>query len=374
MFRSRITDIMTCQDKYPFFSLATLLLGISGLYSGMVRLRQRLYARRALASLGLPCPVISVGNLTVGGTGKTPLVIHLAELINMLGYRPTILSRGYKGLSEKGGTVVSDGHSLLCDARQGGDEPYLMATLLPTVPVVVGRDRYAAGMDAIKRFKPDVILLDDGYQHLRLRRDLNLLLLDAQNPFGNTHLLPRGTLREPAASLARADAVVLTRSQRICAESYSQFLHLIQPRPLFASTHQSVARMDLEAGQPIESLQRQNLASVDLKGKRVFAFAGLGRNDSFFDTIVHMGACLQGTMGFDDHHPYSSCDLDRIVRLAHQSGANCLVTTDKDFVRLPQCARVPLELIVMGVAMDFGVEQGKWRDYIGRKIQGLIER
>ena len=212
MLRARVTDIMTRGGHYPFFSLATLLWGISVLYGGLTHLRRRLYTRGRLKSHRLPCPVISVGNLTLGGTGKTPLVIHLAEKIQGMGYRPVILSRGYKGLAEKGGAVVSDGRNLLCDARQAGDEPYLMAILLPTVPVVVGRHRYRAGMDAIRRFQPDIILLDDGFQHLQLKRDLNLLLLDAQNPFGNRYLFPRGTLREPEVSLLGADAVVLTRS------------------------------------------------------------------------------------------------------------------------------------------------------------------
>lgn len=374
MLRTRVLDIMTRRDKHPFFSLATLLSGVSVLYGGMVRLRRQLYSRGTLTSRELPCPVISVGNLTLGGTGKTPMVIHLAELILVLGYRPAIISRGYKGLAEKSGAVVSDGHSLLCDALKAGDEPYLMATLLPTVPVVVGRDRYSAGLDAIRRFEPDVILLDDGFQHLRLKRDLNLLLLDAQDPFGNTHLLPRGILREPVACLKSADAVIMTRSPQRCAERCPPSVHWDQRRPVFASTHQSMIRMVLGAQQPIKSLHRHDDTTTELEGKRVYAFAGLGRNNAFFDAIKHWRVCLLGTMDFDDHHIYSHGDLHRIGRAALRAGATCLMTTDKDFVRLPQNARLPFELIVMGVTLTFGKQQPKWRDYIDREIKGLIGR
>jgi len=365
---------MTHRDKHPFFSLATLLLAVSVLYGVMVRLRRLLYSRGTLKSRELPCPVISVGNLTVGGTGKTPLVIHLAELILLLGYRPAIISRGYKGLAEKRGAVVSDGHSLLCNARIAGDEPYLMATLLPTVPVVVGRDRYSAGLDAVRRFGPDVILLDDGFQHLRLKRDLNLLLLDAQNPFGNTHLLPRGTLREPVNCLQCADAIIMTRSPRNFAERCPPSVHRDRHRPVFASSHQSMVRMVLGAQQPIESLHRHGDIDTDLKGKRAFAFAGLGRNHAFFNSLAHWPVRLLGTMGFDDHHIYSRVDLHRICRAALRAGATCLMTTDKDFVRLPQNARLPIELIVLGVTLTFGKQQPKWRDYFGRQVKGLIGR
>ncbi len=374
MLRTRVLDIMTRRDKHPFFSLATLLLGVSVVYGGMVRLRRHLYSRGILTTRELPCPVISVGNLALGGTGKTPMVIYLAELVLALGYRPAIISRGYRGLAEKSGTVVSDGHSLLCDARKAGDEPYLMATLLPTVPVVVGRDRYSAGLDTIRRFEPDVILLDDGFQHLRLKRDLNLLLLDAQNPFGNTYLFPRGTLREPVTCLNSADAVIVTRSPQRLAEHCPPSVHRNQRRPVFASNHQSMVRMVLGAQDPIRSLHRHDDTDTDLKGQLAFAFAGLGRNSAFFNALSHWPVRLLGTMDFDDHHLYSHGDLDRIGRAAVRAGATCLMTTDKDYVRLPQNARLPLDLIVMGVTLAFGKQQSKWRDYIGRELNGLIGR
>ena len=374
MLRSRVTEIMTRADTYPLCSLATLLWWISLLYGGLVRLRRRLYARGTLTSYRLPCPVISVGNLTIGGTGKTPMTIHLVEAILKLGYRPAILSRGYKGLGEKGGAVVSDGHCLFCSARQAGDEPYLMAALLPSVPVVVGRNRYRIGLEAIQRFRPDLIVLDDAYQHLQLKRDLNLLLLDAQHPFGNNHLLPRGTLREPPAFLQSADAVVLTRSGQVPPENRESLIRWAAPRPVFASDHQPVIRMVLKAGQPAGALQTGPEGGLDLKNSRVFAFAGLGRNDAFFNSLGRLGTGVQGTMGFADHHCYADSDLRQVIQLAPQTGATCLITTDKDFVRLPPGTRLPLDLIVMGVRMNFGKQQMAWWGYIARMIKSLVEK
>jgi tetraacyldisaccharide 4'-kinase len=369
MLSARLTAIMHRSDPYPFCSLATPLQWISLLYGGLVRLRRRLYARGTLNSYRLPCTVISVGNLTVGGTGKTPMAIHLAETILSLGYRPVILSRGYKGQGERDGAVVSDGRHLQCGARQAGDEPYLMAVLLPTVPVVVGSNRYRSGMYAVRRFKPDVIVLDDAYQHLRLKRDLNLLLLDARRPFGNGHLLPRGPLREPAASLLNADAVVLTRSGQSSLESLGPLIRRAHPRPVFVSDHQPVLRTVLDAGRPIGDLPAGPPTTPSLNDKRLFAFAGLGRNDAFFHSVEELGGKLQGAMGFDDHFPYTAGDLQRVVRTARGSGASSLVTTDKDFVRLPPSTRLPLELIVMGVQVNFGKQATRWGKYITRTIK-----
>jgi tetraacyldisaccharide 4'-kinase len=374
MLKARITEIMTRREPYPFCSLATFLGWISVLYGGLVRFRRRLYARGTLTSYRLPCPVISVGNLTVGGTGKTPMAVHLVEAILKLGYRPVILSRGYKGLGEKGGAVVSDGHRLFCSARQAGDEPYLMAALLPSVPVVVGRNRYRIGLDAVQKFKPDLVVLDDAYQHLQLKRDLNLLLLDARHPFGNDHLLPRGTLREPAAFLHSADAVVLTRAGQVPLENRESLIRWASPRPVFASDHQPVVRMVLEAGQPAGALQAGPEEGLDLKDRRIFAFAGLGRNDAFFNSLGLLGASVQGTKGFADHYFYTDGDLRQIVQLAPQAGASCLITTDKDFVRLPPGTRLPFDLIVMGVRMNFGLQQMAWGGYIARTVKRLVEK
>ena len=373
MLKRRVTDIMTREDKYPLCSLATPLLGVSVLYGSITHLRRRLYARGTLKSHRLPCPVISVGNLTLGGTGKTPMVIHLAERVLELGYRPVILSRGYKGLAEKSGAVVSDGRNLLCDARQAGDEPCLMAALLSAVPVVVGKNRFRTGMDAVRRFQPDIVILDDGFQHLPLARDFNLLLLDAQMPYGNGYMLPRGTLRETEASLRDADAVVLTRSGQARNGGSGNVIRQARPRPVFSSDHQPVVRLVLDAGQPVTGAPSGLRNDYEIKGKQVFAFAGLGRNDAFFHAIEMLGGGVQDTLGFDDHHAFTQGDLHRIAKAAERAGATSLITTDKDFVRLPRGIRLPVELIVMGVVMDFGNRQMAWQSYIDRVVMDLIK-
>ena len=193
-------------------SLEGCLYLFSRLYGAGVSLRHRLYGAGFLKAGSLPCRVISVGNLAVGGTGKTPMTIYVAGLLKGLGYRVVVISRGYQGRKEKSGGIVSDGQTIQMGPQDAGDEPYLMALKLEGVPVLVGKDRFRIGMMAVREFVPDVLVLDDGFQHLKVHRDLDLLLLDASRPFGNGHLLPRGVLREPIDRLNRGDAIVLTRS------------------------------------------------------------------------------------------------------------------------------------------------------------------
>jgi tetraacyldisaccharide 4'-kinase len=375
MLRTKVAEIMTDRDRYPFFSLATLLFGGSVMYKMAMHLRQVLYRQGVLATYQLPCPVVAVGNLTVGGTGKTPMVIFLAELCRAVGYRPVILSRGYKSLSERSGAVVSDENAVLCDPRYAGDEPYLMAALLPGVPIVVGRDRLAVGRKAVARFRPDVILLDDAYQHVRLRRDLNILMMDAKYPFGNGYLLPRGRLREPAGSFRRADAVILTHADQADAQDYSALARQVGPKPVFACRHASIVRKVLRAGCPFDSgFGRAGDRALDFKRSGAFAFAGLGRNDAFFHAMQNCGVRLLGQMSFEDHHAYTRQDLGRISEAAAKSGAGLLVTSDKDFVRLPLDGQFSRDLVIMGVNLDFGRQAGEVQAYFSRRLQGLVER
>lgn len=365
-------EIMDSHSVYPFFSLATLLSGAASLYGGALRLRRRMYNKGALPSYQLPCPVVSVGNLTVGGTGKTPLVIFLARLINSSGCRVAIISRGYKGEAQNRGAIVYDGKSFLCDAGQSGDEPYLMASLLENVPVVVGKDRYAAGKMALKKFKPDVLLLDDAFQHLRLKRDLNLLLLDAHKPFGNTYVLPRGGLREPTTAFSDADAIIITRWDESSADC-RRFKDIIgRQRPVFRCMHRSVIRGTVPAHHPMLPLHRLDGAAVPLEALKVFCFAGLAGNQSFFDAVGQLGATIQSTMDFDDHHEYDSREILGIAESAVKAGAQCLITTDKDYVRLSADVRFPLPLIVMGVDLDFLEDDVKWQQFIKARIERMV--
>lgn len=356
--------------------LKYILLGLSALYRVIVRSRALLYAWGVMKAKRLPCLVISIGNIAAGGTGKTPFAIHLAAELNAMGYRVVILSRGYKGGYEKHGGIVSDGHSLLLAPHQAGDEPYLMASLLPGVPVVVGADRYTSGCLAMERFHPDLILLDDGFQHIQLYRDLNLLLLDARMPLGNGHLLPRGTLREPENTYERADALIFTRCQSDADLHKHQKPWFTRHRAHFYCGHRTVLRCMIPQG----CASSPKLLTADAVGKPgpdipspAFAFAGLARNDTFWAALTDMGIHLSGKMDFGDHHRYTQPDLDKIASEARKSASKCWITTDKDFVRLPEGSRFPKDLWILGVDIEFHQDQGAWQQYLNRWTAANVE-
>jgi tetraacyldisaccharide 4'-kinase len=372
MLRDRFMEIISSSRVYPFFSFATLLHGGSMIYGWAIQQRRKLFEQGRLRSHRLPCVVVSVGNLTVGGTGKTPMVVHLAKLIQSKGHRVVVISRGYKGLSQKKGTIVSDGDKVQCSARQAGDEPFLIAMLLKEIPVVVGKDRYAAGKIAVSRFKPDVLLLDDAFQHLQLKRDLNLLLLDARSPFGNSFLLPRGRLREPATALSKADAVILTRSDPNAHAHLLDMMDSVRHLPVFRSVHKSMIRGVVCAHETLPPLHKLSMDAPRLTGIKAFGFAGLANNQAFFDALDQLGANLLGTLGYEDHHAYSGEEIAHIARTAVAAGAQWLVTTDKDYVRLNNNLQLPLDLMVLGVDIEFIDDTAKWRQYISERIDYLV--
>ena len=356
VLREKAEAVISCTRKYPFFSLATLLHGLSWVFKGLVLTKNFLYRIGVLRSHELPCAVISIGNVTVGGTGKTPLSIYLARLVTELGYRVVVLSRGYRGQSEKLGAIVSDGQTILCNARQSGDEPFLMASLLKTVPVIVGSDRVKIGKMAVARFQPDVILLDDAFQHRRLKRDLDIVLLDDRAPFGNSFMLPRGPLRESVHALKRAHAIVLTRCAEPTSEGFRRVAGLAAPRPVFCAFHRSLLRGILPSGHLPKHrnlIMNNGSAAEAISGSSVYAFSGLARNETFWETISELAGNLSGHMGFADHHHYSHTDLQRIVAASNTLNCSFLVTTDKDFVRLPDTFRFPMPLVVLGIRIDF---------------------
>ncbi|MDH3568448.1 MAG: tetraacyldisaccharide 4'-kinase, partial [Desulfobacteraceae bacterium] len=268
--------------------LKLFLFSISIGYGWIVRLRETLYKKGLLQSKRLPCPVISIGNITVGGSGKTPMAIYVAELIKHLGYGVVIISRGYKGQAEKNGGVVCDGRKICMGPDTAGDEPFMVAQRLKTVPVIVGKDRLKAGRLAIREFKPDVLLLDDAFQHLKLHRDLDLVLLDSKDPLGNTYLFPRGTLRETASALSRGDAVILTRSDIEKPASLDQIKKHFPRKPIFNSSHIPYI-YKIVTENISQSRDRPTVSSkydFDIfKNKRAVAFSGIASNDDFRRTI-----------------------------------------------------------------------------------------
>jgi tetraacyldisaccharide 4'-kinase len=290
--------------------------------------RAAMYARGLLARRSLSCRVISVGNLTVGGTGKTPVVIALANLLKGRGRKVGVISRGY-GRQSKGKVFeVSDGIAIQDDWRDTGDEPNLIARRCPGVPVAVGADRLRVGRYLIDRFGVDTVLLDDGFQHLALERDLNILILDATDPFGNGYALPRGRLREPLSALGRATAVLVTRTRQAGSleELKTRVRAMVPALPILISDFAPSAVVSVRGSALLEP--------TILKGERVLAVSGIGNPDSFRRLLVGAGATVLDHCVFRDHHAYSAEDIRRIMQAGDRLGADRIVTTEKDAVKL----------------------------------------
>jgi tetraacyldisaccharide 4'-kinase len=307
--------------------LGPILLLVALIYSLTVRLRKVLYRLHVFKTWELPRRVVSVGNITLGGTGKTPTVIQVAKLLLNRHERPVVLSRGYGREKESNLLVVSDGSVTAVDARQGGDEPLLIASKLPGVPVVVGADRYRAGRLAIEKFQPDVLILDDGFQHVRLKRDLNIALLDGGDPFGNGRLFPAGILREPLSALDRADIVLITRADRAKdLEALKTVIRRNTGATIFTSRQVPVDLLDDLTGatRPLSIL----------RGAPVLAFSGIGRPESFFSLLRDLGAIVRAELSYSDHYRYEEADLAVIMRKATNEKLAMTITTEKDAVRL----------------------------------------
>ncbi|MBI1921514.1 MAG: tetraacyldisaccharide 4'-kinase [Geobacter sp.] len=289
-------------------------------YALALRFRAFCYRMGVFRSRTLDRPVISVGNITVGGTGKTPTTIMLAKLLMIRGKRVAVLSRGYRSKSGREARIVSDGRSFLLSPEEAGDEPYLMARSVPGLMVITGADRYGAGLLAQQRLKPDIFILDDGFQHLRLRRDLNILLLDCRTPFGNNRTLPAGFLREPVAASARADIVIHTRCQG------GNVPVRLPNMPSCRSMHVLTGASRMKDGAFI---------SFDaFAGKRGLAFTGIADPPAFFDALRKEGLALVATQSFCDHVAYGEEEIETLCRLRDAAAAEYLITTEKDAVKL----------------------------------------
>jgi tetraacyldisaccharide 4'-kinase len=291
----------------------------------------------------LPCRVVSVGNLTVGGTGKTPLVELVARRLQEEGRRVLVLSRGY-GRRGAGTLVVSDGQRVLLDAATGGDEPVLLARRLPGVPVVVGRDRGRAGAWAVERLGADVVLLDDGFQHHRVARDAEVVCLDARSPWGPGRLLPAGPLREPPSALARAHLIVLTAPE--AGGDFGPALAAVRRQAPAATVALAVYEpcgltRVVPGGLP-EAAGDGAPAWAALRDVPVLAFAGIAAPERFAATLVRGGLQVRAVVAFPDHHRYAAPDLAHLEREAGRLGARALVTTEKDAVRLPRPVALPV--------------------------------
>jgi tetraacyldisaccharide 4'-kinase len=330
----------------PRCSLTAVAGAMAWFYGLGAGLRRSLYSRGLLRTKKLPAPVVSVGNLTVGGTGKTPVVACLARLLQDRGKRVAILSRGYGG-QNRGVTCISDGRQTYKKPPEVGEEPYWLARTLPGVAVYTGACRYAIGLAAWQEFKPDLFLLDDGFQHFQLYRDLDLVLLDAAAPFGNGHLLPRGPLREPLAALAAAHSLILTRFDPERHQAQFAALQAAFPdKPVLTATITPVSVTTYPGGRAI--------APAALRHRALMAFAGLARPEVFTATLEELGVDLKGCRIFPDHHAYIPAELDRLTAAARAQGAQGLVTTGKDWARLGERWDGELPLWVLEVEARLG--------------------
>jgi len=346
-----IRELLHRKDSGFFGKLALYPLAGAGLlYGAIQKLRRSLYKSGALRSYHAGVPTICVGNITVGGTGKTPLVAEVCRLLREMGVKPAVVTRGYRGSLKGRLSVVSNGKRVLLDPTEAGDEPVLLAWELPGVPVIAGADRRASSALARERFGAQAIVMDDGFQHLRLRRDMNIVVVDATRPFGSGHCLPRGILREPLGALAAADLFVLSRSDRVEPSRLAALKKRLGEKNPDALILEAV-----HAPSAVRDLYTDELRPLDtLVGRKVLAFAGIGYPEAFFLELRDLGAKVVESVPFPDHHPFSREDIDRLVKWSSLTNAEALVTTEKDGVRLKPFLPFPRAVWTVTIHMALG--------------------
>ncbi len=335
------------------------LFVVSLVYRAVVGIRNFLYKCGLLSTQSVTCPVISVGNIMVGGTGKTPTVIMLADMLKGHGWRPAVLSRGYGGKrkNKNDAAVVSDGKAFFMGPREAGDEPVQIAESLPSVPVIVGADRALAGRLAIEKLGANVLILDDGFQHRQLTRDIDIVLLDEERPFGNGFLLPRGGLREPHRALKRADTVILTTGGS-------------HDGPLGTGFHCShVFRGCRTPVNLIRGFDNNKYPLADLSGKSVCAFSGIARPEGFQSMLKPLCSDLTSLIPFPDHHIYTVGDIEHIRKKYRDCGAHMLVTTVKDGVKLKEWPDFFRELWMLDISMEIFSPDLDFEEYIIKRLE-----
>lgn len=320
------------------------LFVISWVYGVGVWVRATLYQRGLFKTRQLPCRVISVGNITLGGTGKTPLVAALAKVLRKKGMHVGILSRGYKGLKEKTGGVLSDGTKIYLNPAEAGDEPVMLAKMLSGIPVLVGKKRYQMGMYAHERFSIDVLILDDGFQHLGIKRDVNIALIDSCRGFGNGRLLPRGPLREPLRCLRRASMLILTKAKP--SQPLDEIEGVLRSHapavPFYHSRYKPVSFVEASAGKV--------LPPQFIQGKKIFAFAGIADPGYFVYLLQSLGADVLSELHFPDHHPYTPEDVRMISQ--YRDKVDLFVTTEKDYVKLREIPLDDIPIFVLTIEQE----------------------
>lgn len=373
--QSAIDIIMERRSGKRAVLLRTLLLAASRLYRAIVELRLALYRSHTFRQHLIGCPVISIGNLTVGGTGKTPVVEKIARELSKKGRRVAILSRGYKSVPKPflyrlmrrinknqslfAPRIVSDGGPLLLDSRTAGDEPFMLAKNLRNVAVLVDRDRVKSGAYAIKNLGCDLLLLDDGLQYLKLRHRFDVVLIDREAPFGNEFLLPRGTLREPPEHLRRATHIIITKCNGSdLTPLYERIRRFNHTADIIESCHRPVELCDMFTG--------ETLPLSYLKNLKVGVLSGIASPESFEQSLRHLGAILELTQSYTDHHRYSRKEIKRFIHRCARRDLSMILTTEKDAVRIPRLINpeVPIYYLRIEIGILKGLET--WNKMIDR--------
>lgn len=324
-------------------TIKTLLAPASFAYGVGSYARMSAYACGIKPRIKSAVSVISIGNITCGGTGKTPLTIYLARRFVEAGYKPAILSRGYKRKSHVPSVIVSDGQRILCRSEDSGDEPYLMASKCKGAVVIVGADRTYSAQVAVEKHNCNIIILDDGFQHLRLRRDLDIVLLDYFDDMKEDRLLPAGRLREPLSALSRASLIVISKvpenADQERLQELSQLIDKYAPGTPAGLVRFPAGRLIDYSQFPVLNTEFSQLANTaDISKKKGIAFAGLAKPAAFFASLKKMGMDIVGEHSYPDHHWYSNQEMLSLVNTADKMAAEFLITTEKDMVRIPNNA------------------------------------
>lgn len=321
-------------------SVASVLYGVG------YRAKRAMYDLGVARVRGVGATVISIGNITTGGTGKTPATIYFARKYSAEGRRVVVVSRGYGRTTRMHEPLaVSEGERVLLSPRESGDEPYLIAKKVPGVPVIVCASRTRGAEFAIKHYRPEIILLDDGFQHTAIVRDEDVVVVDCTNPFGFGRLLPRGLLREPMSALGRATRFLLTRTDECDCTDVIRTLEQVNPAAeILRSRHRPVRLTTLEGdgGQTLDSV----------KGKSVLAVSSIGNPKAFETTLGRMGVDVVSTVRFNDHHWYDAGDIERIRGTARKAGAAHIISTEKDGVRLGLVPNAPRDMLLLEIELE----------------------
>jgi len=349
-------------------TLRSLLAVAAIFYSLVVRLRNLLYSKGMLKVHHVDAVILCVGNITVGGTGKTPLVVWLCNLITqnsklkIQNCKCAILTRGYKTRAQENKDLK--------------DEIAILAESCPEAEVIVNPDRLAGAAEAIDKYAAKVLIMDDGFQHRRLARDLDIAAIDATQPFGYGKMLPAGLLREPVSSLNRAGAVVLTRCDQVTETQLSEL-----EQKLRAINPDMIISRSIHAPVYAKSMKNKEINLEQLKGKKVFAFCGIGNPDAFFNTIKNLGAELSGSKIYDDHYHYTDACLSKISEQAEELGADLILTTQKDWTKVISNSesqisdfKLPLPFAFLAIEIKFLAGEDKLTALIKDTLASKIAR